>query len=57
MLNIRNPNYLTYLLPDGEERIQDVALPKGSTGPKPKCAEMLTTCQPRNRANDCTALI
>ena len=57
MLNIRNPNYLTYLLPDGEERIQDVALPKGSTGPKPKCAELLTTCQPRNRANDCTALI
>lgn len=51
------PRVLTHLLPDGEDKMQDEALPSGSTGPNPKCAELLATCQPRNRAKDWTALI
>ena len=47
----------TNLFPDGEDSIQEEAFPRGSTGPRPRWAELLTTCQPKNRANDCTVLI
>lgn len=57
ILKIKKNIITTYLFPDGDDKIQDDALPRGSTGPKPKWAELLTTCQPRNRAKDCTALI
>lgn len=46
-----------YLLPEGDDKMQDDAFPRGSTGPRPKCTELLTTCQPKNRANDWTVLI